>query len=67
MKSLSKYQKLYHCQYIYMYQSKFHLTNLKTWSLKQNCSKHLFKKKKKTMVVRFVALTKLPEQVFIEK
>ena len=46
MKSLSKYQKLYHCQYIYMYQSKFHLTNLKTWSLKQNCSKHLSKKKK---------------------
>ena len=54
-----------------MYQSKFHLTNLKSWSLKQNFSKHLSlkkkKKKKKTMVVRFVALTKLPEQVFIEK
>ena len=44
-----------------MYQSKFHLTNLKSWSLKQNCSKHLSLKKKKTMVVRFVVLTKLPK------
>ena len=50
-----------------MYQSKFHLTNLKTWSLKNRIVASIYLKKKKTMVVRFVALTKLPEQVFIEK